>query len=295
MSSEADLVDLSTKSHRRSKNEMRALLDATLEAIEAEPGRMTIRHLCYVMESWGHIEKTERSFRTYDKHLVNWRRSGLIPWNAFVDNTRWYYGATVYNGLEEALIQSRNAYRRNLWVDLPVYCEIWSEKDAIAGILLEAAEPYGVHVLPLRGFPSLSTLHDAAAIFQEMGNRGKEVYVYYFGDHDPSGRLIDPSTLRSLEEDFGVSVNFERVALTEEQILEYNLPTRPTKKSNHSKNFRGRSVEIDALPMRVLRELVDQVISQHIPPGWLEMMERIEARERASFDVFIECVEGGRS
>ena len=109
---------------RRSQKDMHDLLNATLEAINDEPGQMTIRHLCYVMESRGHIEKTERSFKTYDGHLVNWRRKGLIPWDAFVDNTRWAYSSTCYNGLEEALIQSRNAYRRNIWADLPVYLEI---------------------------------------------------------------------------------------------------------------------------------------------------------------------------
>jgi hypothetical protein len=272
---------------RRSKKEMGELLDATLQALEDEPGAMTIRHLCYVMESRKYIEKTERAFKTYDGHLVNWRRKGLVPWDAFVDNTRWYYGATGYNGLEEALIQSKKAYRRNIWADLNVYVEIWTEKDAIAGILLEAANVYGVQVLPLRGFASLSTLYNAAATFREMNRRGKEVFIYYFGDHDPSGRLIDPSALRSLEDDFDAKVNFERVAVTEDQIRTYKLPTRPTKKSSHSKGFTGGSVEIDALPMTVLRGMVDQVLSQHVPRGWLAAMEQTEAGEREIYDAFI--------
>ena len=33
---------------RRSKNEMKELLEATLRALEDEPGAMTVRHLCYV-------------------------------------------------------------------------------------------------------------------------------------------------------------------------------------------------------------------------------------------------------
>lgn len=272
---------------------MDELLTATLKALDDEPGQMTIRHLCYVIESRGYIEKTERAFKTYNGHLVNWRRDGLIPWDAFVDNTRWHYGSVGYDGLEEALIESRNAYRRNIWADLPVYVEIWTEKDAIASILLSIADTYGVKVLPLRGFASLTMLHNAAATFREMARRGKDVYVYYFGDHDPSGRLIDPSALRSLEEDFGVIVDFERVALTEDQIEAYNLPTRPTKKSSHSKNFKGRSVEIDALPMDVLRGLVDQAISQHIPPHYMDMMLRIEAEERAVYDAFIHAARQG--
>jgi hypothetical protein len=274
---------------------MGELLDATLQALEDEPGAMTIRHLCYVMESRKYIEKTERAFKTYDGHLVNWRRKGLVPWDAFVDNTRWYYGATGYNGLEEALIQSKNAYRRNIWADLNVYVEIWTEKDAIAGILLEAADVYGVKVLPLRGFASLTVLYNAAAAFNEMNRRGKNVYIYYFGDHDDSGQLIDPCALRSLEDDFGVKVNFERVALTEYQIQYYNLPTRPAKESSHSKHLAkkgasGSSVEIDALPMNVLRGMVDQVLSQHVPRGWLAAMEQIETGEREIYGAFIQAL-----
>ena len=273
---------------RRTKKDMAELLAATLEAINEEPGRMTIRHLCYVMESRGHIEKTERAFKTYDGHLVNWRREELIPWNAFVDNTRWRYGSAVYDGLEEALVEARNSYRRNIWADLPIYAEIWTEKDAIAGILLEEADVYGVQVLPLRGFSSLSMLYNAAVMFREMKRRGKDIYVYYFGDHDPSGRLIDKSAVHNLENDFGVTINFERVALTEDQIKDYDLPTRPTKKSSHSKKFKGRSVEIDALPTMALHELVGQAISQHLPPRYLERMERIEAAERETFDAVID-------
>ena len=278
---------------RRTKKEMEDLLAATLGALDEEPGQMTIRHLCYVMESRGYIEKTERAFKTYDSHLVKWRRNGLIPWDAFVDNTRWVYGSTGYDGLEAALIQSRNTYRRNVWADLPVYVEIWTEKDAIAGILLDVANVYGVTVLPLRGFSSLTMLHDAAATFREMEQRGKDVYVYYFGDHDPSGRLIDESAIHNLKNDFGVTVNFERIALTEGLISTYNLPTRPTKKSNHSKKFKGRSVEIDAMPMDILRGLVDNAISQHIPPHYMDTMLHIEAEEKAVYDAFIHAARQG--
>lgn len=278
---------------RRSKKDMENLLAATLYALDEEPGPMTIRHLCYMMESRGYIAKTEQAFKTYDGHLVNWRRKGQIPWNAFVDNTRWRYGSEVYDGLEDALVQSRNAYRRNIWADLPVYVEIWTEKDAISNILLDVADPYGVKVLPLRGFSSLTMLHDAAVMFREMGRRGKDVFVYYFGDHDPSGKLIDESAIRNLKNDFGVTVNFERVALTKDLIDIYDLPTRPTKKSNHSKNFKGKSVEIDALPMYVLKGLVTNAITQHIPRDYRDAMLRTEAAERETYDIFIQAMREG--
>jgi hypothetical protein len=49
-----------------------------------------------------------------------------------------------------------------------------------------------------------------------------------------------------------------RIALTEEQIVRYNLPTRPTKRegNTHASNFDGDGVELDALPPQVLRDMV---------------------------------------
>lgn len=45
------------------------------------------------------------------------------------------------------------------------------------------------------------------------------------------------------------------VAVTQDQIDAYDLPTRPTKETDsRSRNFHGESVEVDALPPSVLRE-----------------------------------------
>ncbi len=74
----------------------------------------------------------------------------------------------------------------------------------------------------------------------------------------------------------------ERVALTEEQIEEYDLPTRPTKRegNRHAESFEGDSVELDALPPRVLREMVTEVIEQHISPEETENLRVVEDSER---------------
>jgi len=82
------------------------------------------------------------------------------------------------------------------------------------------------------------------------------------------------------------------VALTECQIHAYKLLTRSTKKSSR---FKVRSVEIDTLSMGMFWGLVDRAISQHIPTGYLEMMVRVEAQERAFLDCFIESIDRGRS
>ena len=268
------------KSHHRTKAEVEGLLNASLEIIDSEPGQITIRHLFYRLVGLGLVPKTDSGYKGLDRYLMKWRRAGLLPWTAFADNSRWWYQNQTFDGLEDALAATARTYRRNLWVDSPENIEIWTEKDAIASILFDVAGLYGLPVLPLRGFSSGTLLYNAAENFREAAKNGKKTTIYYFGDHDPSGVLVDRTTLSTLEHDFNVHPRFERVAVTEEQISSFDLPTRVTKKSTHSKNFKGKSVEIDAMPMQALRDLVEEVITRHIDPEVLERTLEIEREEK---------------
>ena len=63
----------------------------------------------------------------------------------------------------------------------------------------------------------------------------KKCHLYYCGDFDPSGLSIYDSIKKRIM-DFGVSINFERIALTEDQIKEYRLPSDPAKQSDPNYN-----------------------------------------------------------
>jgi len=271
-----------TTAHRRTNAEVDELLNASRAIVDSEPGQITIRHLFYRLVGIGLVPKTENGYKGLDRHLMNWRRSGKLPWGVFADNSRWCYQSQAFDGLEDALAATVSIYRRNLWADTPDRLEIWTEKDAIAGILYDVAGMWGVPVLPLRGFSSGTLLYNAAETIREATRNGKKTVIYYFGDHDPSGVLIDQKSISTLEKDFNVHPRFERLAVTEEQIKTFDLPTRATKKSTHSKNFKGGSVEIDAMPMQALRDLVGSAIVRHIDHGELERVRKIESEEKAT-------------
>lgn len=270
---------------RRTKAQLHEILRATQDIIKEESGQVTIRHLFYRLVSLKLLSKEEREYKKLGSYTMKWRRSGDIPWTSFTDNTRWYYGNVGYSGIEAALTNTRDTYRRNLWATQDVFVEIWCEKDAIASILLDEAGSFGVQVFPLRGFSSGSALHNAAYHFKAQQAAGKTVYVYYFGDHDDSGVDIDKSAAKKLWEDHGVEVNFERVAVTPEQITKYDLPTRPPKPTDpRSKNFKGEAVDVDAMPMSVLKNLVRQCIVQHIDSNQWKAQQRIEEQEKGLLD-----------
>ena len=270
------------KRPRRSQAQMSDLIDAVRDEINQVEGRMTIRHMFYRLSGKGIIDKTERAYQNLCAHLATWRKAGEIPFGAFVDGTRWYYGDSGFNSLDDALEDCAGSYRKNYWRDAGVHVEVWTEKETVASMLTSAARPFGVQVFVCRGFASLSSLYDAAELFKRHADEGKDIRVLYFGDHDPSGLRIDQSAEDTIRNTFNVPVQFERVAVTPEQIERYQLPTRPTKtKSSHALGFVGESVEIDAMEPTTIKQLVQESIEQFIEPHTLEVLRVAEREERA--------------
>ncbi len=109
---------------------------------------------------------------------------------------------------------------------------------------------------------------------------GRNGHLYYFGDYDPSGLDISRAVCQGIEEmTDGADFTFTRVAVTEEQITDLNLPTRPTKRTDsRSKNFIGESVEVDAIPPATLRDLVRVCIEAHVDDHALEATQKVEVQ-----------------
>lgn len=266
---------------RRTRADMDAIRDALYLILEADHP-MTVRQVFYQAVTRDVIDKTEGEYKqTVVRLLSAMRREGELPFGWIADNTRWMRKPDSYGSLHEMLEITKEAYRRALWRDQAVYVEVWLEKDALAGVLYQETSEWDVPLMVTRGYPSLSYLHDAA---EAIAARGKPAYIYFFGDHDPSGRDITRATEAGLRE-FApdAEIHFERVAVTEHQIMLYNLPTRPTKTTDsRSKGFIGESVEVDAIPPAKLRAIARYCIEHHIDRRVLEQTRATEDQERAT-------------
>ena len=73
-----------------------------------------------------------------------------------------------------------------------------------------------------------------------------------------------------------------QLAVTEEQIEEWSLPTRPTKRSDSRARSFGSSVsvELDAIDPRRLRSLVERAIRKHMPKKRYDELMGQKERER---------------
>jgi len=250
----------------------------TLGTILAEQHPMTARGAFYAASVRGAVDKTEQGCRKVQRLLVKMREDFIIPWSWIVDGTRWRRGPETFSDVEDALQRTAALYRRNLWDHAPLTVEVWLEKDALSGVLLPITDKWTVDLMVCRGYPSLSYLHAAAEHARAVD---KPLQIYYLGDHDPSGKDI-PRTIRKRLTEFGADFDLTELAVTTEQIEAWQLPSRPTKKTDsRASGFVGDSVELDAIPPALLRDLVDNAISPHIDRHQLEVLQAYEAEERA--------------
>ena len=255
-------------------------VEAAIHATLLTDHPQTLRGLFYQLVSQGVVPKTEAAYKGLVGRLaVRMRRAGDLPYDWLADNTRWMRKPPTHSSLEAFLRRTAATYRRAVWDDMPAYVEIWLEKDALAGVLYDVTEPWDVALMVTRGYPSLSFLFEAA---EALKADGKPVYLYYFGDFDPSGvdisRRVEAELRRMAP---SAHIHFERVAVTEGQIRELRLPTRPTKETDsRASSFGSRSVEVDAVPARVLRSMAERCIRRHIDRRQLEALQVAEQSER---------------
>ena len=268
------------KRFRRTKLEIGRIRDAIVAILEAD-NPQTVRQIFYALTVRSVIKKAEIEYqRTVVRLLGDMREDGDIPFEWIADNTRWMRKPTTFTGLESCLSNTSKFYRRDLWAAMPVYVEVWCEKDALAGVLMEETEVYDVPLMVARGYASITFLHSAAMAIEA---KGKPAFIYLFGDLDPSGvdaaRDIEAKLRRYAP---AAEITFARPAVTREQVELWNLPTRPTKQSDtRAKKFaNATSVELDAIPARQLRALVRECIERHVDQDQLALLRVAEQSER---------------
>ena len=272
---------MTAKRKRRTQSDMATIRDGLISlAVEHAPA--SVRQIFYLAETAGLIEKTETEYKaTVCRLLSDARLEGALSWHTIVDHTRAAHRAYTHDSLRDALESTKRIYRRALWSHQPHRVEIWTEKETLTGVLSSAALGYQVALFPTRGYPSLSFLYDCA---EDIEIAGKPTYIYFLGDHDPSGRDIRRNVFDRLRE-FAPSADiiFETLAVTDEQIESLNLSLRPTKATDsRSAGWRGGSVEVEAIPPRTLRQLVTDAIERHIDE---EEWDRIKAAEDSEADI----------
>lgn len=249
---------------------------------------LTIRGLHYRLVAIGMTNDQNHYKRVVDA-MSDARWNGLIDFDTFSDHDRFMLGETKYQdfSLEDKVDEAEQLikalmtnYSLNKWQGQEYYVEVLIEKKALQGLFQGVCDYWNVALGACKGYPSLTFLYDASIRFKEALNKGFQPVILYFGDYDPSGEDIPRSLKENIIRLGCRDIEINRVALTEKQVIEMNLPPAPVKKGDRrSATWTGLGqVELDAVEPNILQWLCYNAISELFD-------ESIERELRAREDI----------
>ena len=252
---------------------------------------LTLRQLYYQFVARGLLP--ENTIKTYNKlgTLINKARlAGIIDWDAIEDRTRNLQYLAHWRNPPDAIDSIRYHYRLNKWDTQPNYCEVWVEKEALAGVMARICNNLDVPYFACRGYVSQSEQYAAGKrLMYEAKKRGRRVMVFHLGDHDPSGVDMTRDNELRLEMFSNNKVVVERLALNMHQVTKYNPPPNPAKTTDtrhrwYVEQYGHESWELDALDPEVLVDLVRDAVDPLIDRAeWDRVLEQ-ERTDRAMLE-----------
>ena len=247
---------------------------------------LTLRQLYYQFVAKDWIENSERSYKNLGRLISKARLAGLIDWDAIEDRTRNKVIASHWTSPGAILKTAAEQFQIDKWLNQELRVQIWIEKEALSGVFEGLCLRYDVPLYACRGYNSQSEMYLSAKDIEANKNNGQKTVILYFGDHDPSGLDMDRD-IQNRFEVFGVhnNIEFKRVALSQDQTEQYNLPPNPTKVSDarapaYVEKYGSKSWELDALDPTVLNELADDAIAEYYNANIFEISLEKESNYR---------------
>ena len=275
------------KRDRRTRDRIEQLDAQTLVEVTADHPQ-SVRHIYYRMTDPRlpeAVEKSQRGYRHVQDRCVKLRRSGALPYEWIADTTRHGYFVNTYRGKKDFLRSMPEHYRADLWQHAENYCEVWCESRSIAAVILDDCQELAVSLYPAAGFSSLTLTFEAAQSINDSFD-GRPITIYYIGDYDPAGVIIDRKVEEELRRHLNVEIplSFERIAITKKQIRQYRLPEKPRKTGDRRSLHIKKTVEAEAMPAHILRELLRDRIEALLPADALRVAKIAEQSEREQLE-----------
>lgn len=148
---------------------------------------LTLRQLHYQLVTKNWIINHTTAYKKLGNILDDCRYAGIIDWDAIEDRGRIPWIPYSVDSVEEAWQDTIDQYRRDRQEGQENIVELWTEKDALAGILRRSTSKFHVKLVVNKGYTSSSAIYTAYERIVEQLCKGKRVTILYFGDHDPSG------------------------------------------------------------------------------------------------------------
>lgn len=247
---------------------------------------ITLRQLYYALVSQDIIANKQSEYKRLGSIINNARLAGLIDWDSIEDRTRNLKSVPHWKEPSDIIKSAADSFRMDKWATQDHRIEVWVEKDALVGILERACRELDVPWFSCRGYTSQSELYGAGMRMNDYIYEGKQPIVIHLGDHDPSGKDMTRDIEDRLFMFVGSPVEVKRIALNWNQIEQYSPPPNPAKVTDsrfekYAEEFGEESWELDALDVRVIHEMILEVVKRYRDEEAFEAL-RLEEEEKRS-------------
>jgi len=258
---------------------------------------LTLRQLYYQLVARGIIPNEQKAYNRLGRLISHARLAGLVDWEAIEDRTRSLTARAHWRSPKAVLLAAENSFALDAWRSQPVAPEVWVEKEALANVVSRSANRLDVPVFCCRGYVSTSEVWRAVMRFAEHCKNGREPLVIYLGDHDPSGLDMVRDLYDRMNDMLyvhGAQMDILPIALTLDQIQQYNPPPNPVKMTDS--RYRGyvrelgikECWELDALEPQVMDDLITNAIYQQMDKALFDADLAEEDAQRAMLRKVIE-------
>ena len=266
---------------------LRAILLALLQEHERDGALPTnARFLFYELVQRGIFSK-ERNARTDGKigrrpdqivhdALTDIREDSRVPWDWITDETRSLEDYTGYASVKDGMLAKLPYVNLDPWGGRAPM--ILTESRSLAGTLRNVVQEYRAHIASTNGQVGGFLHTDIVPAMLPFDT------VLYLGDWDLAGNQIEENTRRVLEREVGY-LQWERLALTEQQVNDHGLP-RITKHDKRYLDSRPHeAVETEALRQVVLMDILRGRLAELLPEPLDRVLEREEEQRRRITDL----------
>ena len=233
---------------------------------------LTVRQIFYLIVSRYGYPKTEASYARLCEIVNRARRAEMLPFTSIRDDTSvgmdysWHSGPA---GFWDHVGGQLKRYRRDRLQGQDVRIELWCEAAGMLPQLARICNDYSIEAYASGGFASLSHVRQ---VVDRVIDRDVPTVLLHVGDYDPSGVAV----FDHLAEDVAAFVEADRiiattyvtatrVALLDWQVETYDLATAPPKTSDsRSAKWAGETCQLEALPPRILDQIVRTAIEAEL-------------------------------
>ena len=257
---------------------------------------LAARQIFYRLVGAHGFPKSESDYARMLDVLSRARRAGHIEFDAIRDDgvvenlPRGFDGPSEF---WEAVRNEAGLYRRQYRDGQSCDVEVWAEAAGMVPQLARVAHPFGAAVYSSGGFDSLTVKHNAA---QRCVGRDRPTVILHVGDFDASGCSIVDSAAEDViafVHDLGGAFEptFERVAVTPEQIEEFELPSAPPKTTDRRGDWHFQTVQAEALTPVQLANIVEASLRRWTDIDTLDAVLEEERSEREDLVGQVEALE----